>query len=60
MPWLWLEADKLWLSKGNVIEAYIRQKHGHLSGRPLIRLQASNEDLSRFVVKEGLLVSGGR
>ncbi|KAF4522412.1 hypothetical protein B566_EDAN007662 [Ephemera danica] len=61
MPWLWLEADKLWLSKGNVIEAYIRQKHGHLSGRPLVRLQLnSKEDFSRFVIKDGLLVSGGR
>lgn len=60
MPWLQLEHDSLWYSKGNVILCYSRFTDGTISKVPKHVLRGHVEDVCKFVSKDGLVVSGGR
>ena len=61
MPRLQLERDLLWVSWGNRIWAHPRNPEDGTIARATTRaLKGHTDDVSRFVVKDGLLVSGGR
>lgn len=61
MPRLQLEREALWVSWGNRIWSHPRAPSGGHVGRTTTRvLKGHTDDVSRFVVKDGLLVSGGR
>lgn len=59
LPWLVLEKDRLWVSKGNCIQAFWRKPSG-LVQAPYISLRGHDDDVCRFVSAGGLIVSGGR
>jgi len=59
LPWLVLEKDRLWVSKGNCIQAFWRKPSG-LVQAPYISLRGHSDDVCRFVSAGGLIVSGGR
>ncbi|KAK7508522.1 hypothetical protein BaRGS_00000088 [Batillaria attramentaria] len=61
LPWLQREDNTLWMSVGNVIRKFSLQDNGirlreHTEGR----LQGLHSDATRFVIKNGLCVSGCR
>jgi len=61
MPRIQLESDLLWVSWGNRIWAHPRSRVDGIIARATTRtLKGHADDVSRFVVKDGLLVSGGR
>jgi hypothetical protein len=64
MPWIVLEQEHLWFARGNRIDLYKRKPRGK-SGTFVNKfasgvLQGGQEDLSRFVIKDDAIVSGGR
>ncbi|KDR10684.1 F-box/WD repeat-containing protein 4 [Zootermopsis nevadensis] len=59
LPWLVLERDLLWLSRGKCIQAFRRKRSG-LVHVPCISLMGHSDDVCRFVSAGGLIVSGGR
>lgn len=58
MPWLQLERDALWYSKGAAILKFARLADGSVSDSPVKTLRGHADDVGRFVCKEGLVVSG--
>lgn len=60
MPWLQLSSRRLLYSKGNVILCFARRPHGGISKTPLFVLRGHMDDISRFVQRDGFIVSGGR
>ncbi|XP_069698480.1 F-box/WD repeat-containing protein 4 [Periplaneta americana] len=59
LPWLVLERDRLWLSKGKYIRAFQRKSTGLVQSSSLF-LKGHSDDVCRFVSVDGLIVSGGR
>jgi hypothetical protein len=59
LPWLVLEKDRLWVSKGKYIQAFWRKLNGIVQA-PFISLMGHSDDVCRFVSANGLIVSGGR
>lgn len=59
LPWLVLEREQLWVSKGKSIQAFRRKKSG-LVHVPNMFLMGHSDDVCRFVSAGGLIVSGGR
>uniref|UniRef100_A0A023FGR5 Putative f-box/wd repeat-containing protein 4 n=1 Tax=Amblyomma cajennense TaxID=34607 RepID=A0A023FGR5_AMBCJ len=59
MPWLQLERDVLWYSKGAAILKFKRLADGSLGENVLLTLRGHADDVGRFVCKNGLVVSGG-
>ncbi|XP_033611637.1 F-box/WD repeat-containing protein 4 [Cryptotermes secundus] len=59
IPWLVLEKDRLWVSKGKCIQAFWRKQNG-LVQAPYISLMGHTDDVCRFVSANDLIVSGGR
>uniref|UniRef100_G3MRF3 F-box domain-containing protein n=1 Tax=Amblyomma maculatum TaxID=34609 RepID=G3MRF3_AMBMU len=59
IPWLQLERDVLWYSKGAVILKYRRTEDGGFGQSALVKLQGHADDIGHFVCKDGLVVSGG-
>ena len=60
MPRLQLEREVLWVSWGNKIWAHPRfGNDGHIGRTTTKVLKGHTDDVSRFVVRDGLLVSGG-
>lgn len=61
LPWVQREGDTLWLSVGNVIRKFSLQDNGiRLREHTLGRLQGLSSDVTRFVIKNELCVSGCR
>lgn len=60
MPRLQLEGQTLWVSWGNRIWSHPRYPNGSICRTTNRVLKGHTDDVSRFVVKDGLLVSGGR
>ncbi|XP_026294386.1 F-box/WD repeat-containing protein 4 [Frankliniella occidentalis] len=59
MPWLQLERDILWFSRGRQILA-LKRRLNAIGCVPSLSFVPHREDVSRFVVKSGMVVSGGR
>lgn len=59
MPWLQLEKDILWFSRGRQILA-LKRRANSIATVPVVSFKPHKEDVSRFVVKNGKVVSGGR
>ena len=60
MPRLQLETKWLWISWGKSIWCHQMLPDGRVAKRPLKRLMAHSDDVSKFVVSDGMVVSGGR
>lgn len=61
MPWLLLEADQLWMSKGNSLHAFQRTKNGVKMEKPLLSLEKGHiEDIRRFVKAYNTIFSCGQ
>ncbi|GFN90644.1 F-box/WD repeat-containing protein 4-like [Plakobranchus ocellatus] len=60
IPWLCKEDNGLWLSKSSCIHYFFAQPSGHFVEDKTKCLQGGTEDLTRFVVKEKMVVSGCR
>lgn len=59
IPWLQLEQDVLWYSKGAVILKFERLQDGRIGETVLLTLRGHKDDVGHFVCKNGLVVSGG-
>lgn len=59
MPWLQLEKDILWFSRGRQILA-LKRRPNSIATVPALCFKPHKEDVSRFIVKNGMVVSGGR
>ncbi|XP_040354991.1 F-box/WD repeat-containing protein 4 isoform X2 [Ixodes scapularis] len=59
MPWLQLERDALWYSRGSAILRLVRLADGSVAEQPSLTLRGHSDDVGRFVCKGGLVVSGG-
>lgn len=59
IPWLQLERDVLWYSKGAAILKFRRLADGSLGENELLTLYGHADDVCHFVCKDGLVVSGG-
>jgi F-box/WD-40 domain protein 4 len=60
MPRIQLESDTLWVSWGAQVWAHPRRSDGTVCRTASKVLRGHSDDVSRFVVKDGLVVSGGR
>lgn len=60
MPRLQLERDHLWVSWGKFIWCHPRLRGGGIGSNTTKMLRGHSDDVSRFVVREGMVVSGGR
>jgi F-box/WD-40 domain protein 4 len=60
MPRLQLERSALWVGWGNKIWSHPRNEDGTISRTTNRVLKGHTDDVARFVVKDGLVVSGGR
>jgi len=60
MPRLQLDSKKLWISWGNRIWCHPRLPDGGVAKTTSRVLRAHSDDVSKFVVNDGMVVSGGR
>jgi len=60
MPRLQVEAKRLWVSWGNRIWCHPRLPDGGIAKTTSRMLRAHSDDVSKFVVSDGMVVSGGR
>lgn len=60
MPRLQLEREHLWVSWGKFIWCHPRLPEGGIGSNTTKMLRGHSDDVSRFVVCEGMVVSGGR
>lgn len=60
MPRIQLDIDTLWVSWGSQVWAHPRRSDGTVCRTAHRVLRGHSDDVSRFVVKDGLVVSGGR
>merc|ERR1712226_1423539 len=60
MPRIQLDSETIYLSWGSQIWAHPRRADGTVCRTASQVLRAHSDDVSRFVTKDGLLVSGGR
>uniref|UniRef100_T1JH75 F-box domain-containing protein n=1 Tax=Strigamia maritima TaxID=126957 RepID=T1JH75_STRMM len=61
MPWLQMSCEKLWYSKGSVIQCFQRCKSGYIvKQKPIYTLMGHVEDVCRFVHRRCMIISGGR
>jgi len=61
MPWLQLERDVLWISRGSSIAAFRRHTDGLHMQPPLTVIKTSHtEDISRFVKTDDIIYTGGK
>lgn len=59
IPWLQLEKELLWISRGDQILAFARTKEGINSGTPTYKICVKNKaDVSRFVKRDDLILCG--
>jgi len=60
MPRLQLESKRLWVSWGNKIWCHPRLPDGGIAKTTSRVLRGHSDDVSKFVVEQGMVVSGGR
>lgn len=60
MPWLELQSNRLWVSKGKSIECFYRTRSGCLNQRCSHVFNGHTDDVCRFRYHNGYVVSGGR
>ena len=60
MPRLQLDSETIWVSWGSQVWAHPRRADGTVCRTASQVLRGHSDDVSRFVVKDGLIVSGGR
>jgi len=60
MPRIQLNAETIWVSWGAQVWAHPRRSDGTVCRTASQVLRGHSDDVSRFVVKDGLVVSGGR
>lgn len=60
MPRIQLDSEKIWVSWGAQVWAHPRRQDGTVCRTASQVLRGHSDDVSRFVVKSGLIVSGGR
>ncbi|XP_054167414.1 F-box/WD repeat-containing protein 4-like [Oppia nitens] len=61
LPWICLEKDFLWLTKGNIILRYKRKSNNYCVYKRFVqKLMSATQDICRFVVTNDLVISGGR
>lgn len=60
MPWVQLESDRLWVSWGRRIWCHPRLQGGGVARATTRMLRGHADDVSKFVVKAGMVLSGGR
>ncbi|KAK3777873.1 hypothetical protein RRG08_038119 [Elysia crispata] len=60
IPWLCKWENSLWLSRSSCIHFFHCHRHGRVVEDKTRCLQGGNEDLTRFVVKDNIIVSGCR
>jgi len=60
MPRLQLDSETIWVSWGSQVWAHPRRADGTVCRTASQVLRGHSDDVSRFVVKNGLVVSGGR
>lgn len=60
MPRLQLDGSSLWVAWGNKIWSHPRHVDGTISRTTNRVLKGHTDDVARFIVKDGLVVSGGR
>lgn len=60
MPWLSLNSNYLWVSKGRTILSYQRKHDGIFCSHPVHKLVGHGDDVCRFVETENVIISGGR
>jgi len=60
MPRLQLESQRLWVSWGSRIWCHPRHEGGGVARASTRMLRGHADDVSKFVVKSGMVVSGGR
>jgi len=60
MPRLQLESKRLWVSWGNKIWCHPRLPDGRIAKTTTRMLRGHSDDVSKFVVSQGMVVSGGR
>lgn len=60
MPRIEIEQSSLWVSWGNKIWSHPRHDDGTVGRMTTRVLKGHTDDVSRFVVKDGYLISGGR
>ena len=60
MPRLQIDADTIWMSWGSQVWAHPRRADGTVCRTASQVLRGHSDDVSRFVLRDGLLVSGGR
>lgn len=60
MPWMQLDSEYLYLSQAEAIQAYwLRPNHSGLQRCPQAVFSGHQEDVCRFVLANGHIVSGG-
>ncbi|CAG2164197.1 unnamed protein product [Oppiella nova] len=59
MPWICLQKDFLWFTKGNLIHRYKRNPKSGSVYKHLLKVYKTGEDICRFVVNDDFVVSGG-
>lgn len=60
MPRLQIDTDTIWMSWGSQVWAHPRRADGTVCRTASQVLRGHSDDVSRFVLRDGLLVSGGR
>lgn len=60
LPWMQLEGDLLYISYTNTISCYHPKSNGHLRKILAKTLVAHQDDVCRFTLRDGILVSGAR
>jgi len=60
MPRIQLDAETIWVSWGAQVWAHPRRSDGTVCRTASQLLRGHSDDVSRFVVRDGLVVSGGR
>jgi len=61
LPWIWLEKEFLWFTKGDtLLKSKRHSKTGYICNQTLNTFRTPFEDICRFVIKHDLVISGGR
>lgn len=61
MPWMNLKNMSIWISEGDSIKEYKRQKSNFISNNPTFQINGkSKEDVVKFVNRNNYLLAGQR
>jgi len=60
LPWLQLTDQNLWISYSNIVKCYTKKRDGRLQEHSHKTIRGQSGDVTKFVVRDGVLVSGSR